>query len=179
MCFHSKEEADAYFRKYRMRVVNKSVVIMRHPTTGEFEEAYLCDASDPQDIANTIRNLRAWHPGDKIVDLTQCNADRQTRGLDWLEEKDLPLPTGVAPPSEDVIADLVQANEDVNPALKNLKFEPPPKEPTQEELVAAYDAAQAKRREEMLAKRPKPDAAPAVDLTKVSDREFINALARA
>lgn len=176
MCYHSVKEMNEARRQARLRDAKLDVIIMRSPKTGKFEEAYLCDVLNPQSISNTIRNLHAWHPGDKIVDLTQVNARRAEYGLDMVDEKSLPKPTGSAPRSEDEF----RADEKVDPRLKKLKFDTKPlPEPTQEELVAAYDAAQAKKREEMLAKRPKPDAAPAVDLTQVGDREFINALARA
>lgn len=78
-----------------------SVIIVRQVPTGKFKEAYFADASDPQDVANVIRNLKAWHPkGHKRIDLSKINERRSQMGLYALLERDLPAPTGVAPPSE-------------------------------------------------------------------------------
>ena len=56
-------------------------VIMRDERTRAFQEAYYCDARDAQAIANTIRNLRAWHPGGHVVDLTEINKKRKAMGF--------------------------------------------------------------------------------------------------
>lgn len=100
MCYHSIKEMRAAMGRLRKRATH-AFIIMRNPETSEFEEAYHCDATDIQEIANTIRNLRAWHPGDHVVDLTQVNEVRGKFKLESLVEQMLPAPTGVAPPSED------------------------------------------------------------------------------
>lgn len=102
MCFHTAYEMEEYMKRWRADPNNhKGFVIMRDAVTNAFEEAYHCDATDRQEIANTIRNLRAWHPGDHVVDLSSVNALRAQLGMTNLSEKKLPAPTGEAPASED------------------------------------------------------------------------------
>lgn len=74
----------------------------------------------------------------------------------------------------------VRADNLVAPELKKVKFEKIP-EPTQEELVAAYDANVKKQQAEIRENHAKAREAdtPREDLTRVSQNEFINALARA
>lgn len=136
MCMHSEEEVRRYLHRSRKNP-DRSVVIMREPGTLKFQEAYHCLAHDVQDIANTIRNLRAWHPEEHVVDLTQLNAKRQ-----WLNdtkqsyrryfaegrypialtEADLPRAQGRAPKSEDDYT--VRADDVVDPVLKALEIKP-------------------------------------------------------
>lgn len=131
MCFHSKEEMEAYERRMARRYAKLQnpigFVIMRD-SQGKFQESYFTNVLEPQTIANTIRNLRAWHPGEQVVDLDQVNKKREALGESlvvegypaWadnrLEAGDgnvyvqerthlpwfmvLPAPTGEAPPAE-------------------------------------------------------------------------------
>lgn len=93
-----------------------STIIMRHPITGHFMEAYFCNVTDLQDIANVIRNLKAWHPhkmGHKIG-LTKVNERREQMNLSAISLEVLPEPTGTAPPSEDPevsVPELIKAQE--------------------------------------------------------------------
>lgn len=104
MCFHSWKEAEEYERKVAARRGGKSnplaCVIMRNAQTHEFEEAYFCDVRSLQTISNTIRNLHAWHPGAKSIDLSEVNKRRKAFRLMDLSPTYLPPPTGEAPPSE-------------------------------------------------------------------------------
>src|SRR6267154_4072311 len=136
MCYHSQREMKEYLHYAARHDKNKSVIIMREPGTLRFQEAYHCDAYNPQDIANTIRNLRAWHPEEHVVDLTQVNAKREelnkdSRYRDYfkrneqkliLTEADLPKATGRAPKSEDDMA--VRGDDMVDPGLKKLLIKP-------------------------------------------------------
>lgn len=102
MCFHSREEMEYYAKRWRNDPANhKGFVIMRDSETSAFEEAYHCDVTDKQAVSNTIRNLRAWHPGGHAVDLSAVNSLRQQLGLKAVLEAGLPAPTGEAPESED------------------------------------------------------------------------------
>ena len=100
MCIHSQAELDEYNRFASQKVSPLAAVIMRDPVTSAFNEAYFTNALDRQQIANTIRNLHAWHPGAKIVDLTEVNKRREVFGMTSIRESSLPSPTGEAPPSE-------------------------------------------------------------------------------
>lgn len=123
MCFHSKREVKEALAKASLRGrKDVSVVIMRSPTNGRFQEAYYCSVTDPQQIANTIRNLRAWHPGERLIDLTQLNDVRVRQfHLHPIEERDLPPPTGKAPKSEEV---MTAYDEDVDRSLRQITFDP-------------------------------------------------------
>lgn len=102
MCFHTREEMEEFEKRWQADPNNhKGFVIMRDAETRAFEEAYHCDVTDEQAISNTIRNLRAWHPGGHIVDLDGVNTLRRQLGLSRIREAILPPPTGEAPPSED------------------------------------------------------------------------------
>lgn len=100
MCFHSVEEVDRYLQRTEYSQENRGIIKMRD-FKGNFQEAYHCDALDPQDIANVVRNLRAWHPGDHLVDLYHVNMVRSQHGRSLLSEDMLPAPKGKAPASED------------------------------------------------------------------------------
>lgn len=79
MCFHSEKQMKEFMESNNITSIG--FVIMRDKKTNEFQEAYFCDVTNTQDIANTIRNLRAWHPGDHVVDLTEVNKKRRTLEL--------------------------------------------------------------------------------------------------
>lgn len=107
MCYHSQEELDAALRRedaYARRQGIKptvAAIIMKDPTTKEFKESYITDASNLQAISNTIRNLKAWHPEPKICNIEQINARRKELGLMRADFHGLPTPNGSVPPSED------------------------------------------------------------------------------
>ena len=103
MCFHSYDEMIAYEK--RVSGEGKiGFVIMRDPKTNLFQEAYFCIANSVQSIANTVRNLRVWHPGERRIDFSHINKTREKCGLFSVNERELPPPTGTCPPSEDAAA---------------------------------------------------------------------------
>lgn len=134
MCIHTEEDMNRLREELEVERKGKSPVgfVIMRDTAGAFQEAYYCDVLDPQAVANTIRNLRAWHPGDHIVDLSEVNAKlydqhyafkymekgeavhyytgkhpQYMQGHYWVDENGfpnllLPPPTGEAPASEDV-----------------------------------------------------------------------------
>lgn len=98
MCFHSEQEITRWHSDLS-DVLKKQYgyIIMRYTSPeermGKFAEAFPVDVRKSQDIANTIRDLRTWHPnGKRVIDLSDINTRRDALGLPFLDANGLPLP---------------------------------------------------------------------------------------
>lgn len=109
MCFHTRREFDEYVaarakRKQRESIAGKHAkseekfaLIVLRDAKGNFVAGYHCDPRDPQDVANTILDLKTWHAGEfKYVDTADVDAERKRLKLKMLDADGLPLPDRVA-----------------------------------------------------------------------------------
>jgi len=112
MCWHDREDEERYRREQeRDAKIKKSLpastTVAVLDKDGKYVGAMPVDWKNKQTIANTIRDLKAWHPNAVKADLTEVNNLRErfneVRGwnddyLDHLQASRLPAPTGKAEP---------------------------------------------------------------------------------
>jgi hypothetical protein len=99
MCIHSESSARQWNNEYLGK--ERAVVVLKR-ASGEFSEAWVTDVRTPQKVANTIRDVLKWHPGEgKWADLSMVNAKRLALGLEALDRNGLPFPIGEAHPGFD------------------------------------------------------------------------------
>lgn len=111
MCFHSKKEYDAFIAN-RSKAAQRDKAAGKHAKTdrkyalialrcelGNFVAGWHCDPTDPQDVANTILDLKTWHAGEfKYVDTSDVDKERKKLKLAPLDQDGLPLPNRFARP---------------------------------------------------------------------------------
>lgn len=79
MCVHSKREAVDNLARYREKYKKVGMVVMT-TLSGRFAVAwYVEDATDDKHVAQTIANMREWHPG-LGLDMQYINAVRAKHG---------------------------------------------------------------------------------------------------
>lgn len=101
MCLHNESEAkrvEGDLRKSKNGLYkDHAVVVMRHVATELFAAGWVAEVTDPQSIANSIRDLKHWHEHEDLrADLTYVNHLRAQRGLETLGTNGLPAATGKA-----------------------------------------------------------------------------------
>jgi hypothetical protein len=110
MCWHDQKEE----QRYRREMAERAERAGKLPTTttvsvvdadGKYVGAMPVEWRSAQKVANTIRDLRAWHPNAVMADLTEVNKLRAkftevhpTKTLPRLWFETLPAPTGEAEP---------------------------------------------------------------------------------
>lgn len=110
MCWHDRRDEE----RYRVERAQKMAALGKLPTTttvsvldadGKFIGAMPVEWRSKQKIANTIRDLKAWHPNAVQADLYEVNKLRMeyhrlhpTETMLVVSERRLPEPTGEAEP---------------------------------------------------------------------------------
>jgi hypothetical protein len=104
MCLHGKVQIESAVRRFEGdRMYAVLWIADKH---GVPQYGWDCiPFKNTQEVSNTIRNLREWHPDafddGGQVDLSDINRKRMLAGLSLLDADGLPAPTGTAPPSSD------------------------------------------------------------------------------
>ena len=118
MCFHTQEEYDRWrdsIRTARAKAVaagihaksdDKYGLIVLRDAVGEWVAGWHCDPRDPQDVANTIMDLKKWHEGEfKYVDTSDVDKERARLKLAALDQDGLPLPNRLPRESVDKLVE--------------------------------------------------------------------------
>lgn len=119
MCFHTREEFDAYVAslkksKGRARAAKgreeksakKYGLIILRDDKGEWVAGWHCDPTDAQDVANTIQDLKSWHAGEfRFVDTKNVDEERLKLKLKPLDQDGLPIPDRLPRASVDELAE--------------------------------------------------------------------------
>lgn len=107
MCIHSEKYRNLYDRRQEEETRTKRTVSLRN-SAGRLIAAWPVKFANTQMVANTIRDIKAWHPGHENVwvDLSEVNMARSKAGLETLDNEGLPFPVGEALP-QDMDVDLV------------------------------------------------------------------------
>ncbi len=173
MCFHTREQFDAWVVNLRKSKERESVgkshekserkyaLIALRCEKGEFIAGWHCDPRDPQDVANTIMDLKSWHAGEyKYVDTRDVDNERKKLNLAPLDQDGLPLPNRLPQESIDNFDEEkfreVMAVEAVNVGIGVISS-PASRRATAKRLEA--EKAEEKRREEERIAREAQEAA--------------------
>lgn len=107
MCIHKDYYREKYDNHLKAKKSNQRTVSLRS-RYGYLIAAWPANYSDAQIIANTIRDLKSWHPNypGAWVDLREINEARLANNLEALDNEGLPFAIG-EPLSQDLDVDLI------------------------------------------------------------------------
>lgn len=103
MCLHSRQDVLEALKDSDHKPGSRFAVIWVESADGEVRGVPCVEATDNQQVANMLRNVRYWHPeaGHWTVRLEHLNLQRWIKGLPPISAEGLPMPVGTAPPSPD------------------------------------------------------------------------------
>lgn len=112
MCIHSDEDRRRYDEILKNRASTMRTVALK-AKDGRLIAAWPTYFADTQKVANTLRDIKAWHSytPDMWVDLSAVNAARLNMNLEALDNDGLPIAIG-EPLPQDMDVDLVLRGRD-------------------------------------------------------------------
>ncbi len=118
MCIHNEADRKRYEAYVARKKEPMSTVALRK-SVGTLIGAWPVPYRETQKIANTIRDIKAWHKAgmssndwDGVwIDMESVNKARMTEGLEALTAEGMPIPIGEALP-QDMDVDLVIRGRD-------------------------------------------------------------------
>lgn len=90
MCIHIAEALIKEVKFWRRKGLQNVAGIQLMDKYGDFIGSWLCFADQPESIAQAVRALRTWHPGEHYIQFELVNEWRYRHNLPAINERMLP-----------------------------------------------------------------------------------------